>query len=59
MGLQTVSKAIAGIVVAVLSKYLVDNDILIDATELGAAVEYGIAAAIGFVIVYLSPKNKE
>lgn len=59
MQLSTVSKAIAGVLVAVISKYFVDHDILIDANTLGPVVEYVIAGLIGFVVVYFAPKNTE
>lgn len=56
--LPKVSKALAGIVVAVITKYFVDHDILIDNAAVSELVNYVIAAAIGFVTVYLAPKNK-
>lgn len=56
--LQTVSKAIAGAVVAALTAFLVKHGVVLDA-GVSEAITVLIAALIGFAGVYLSPKNKE
>lgn len=57
MNLQSVSKAIAGAVVAALVTYLAKHNIVLG-SDLTAAVNVLLAALIGFVGVYLSPPNK-
>lgn len=56
---RTVSKAIAGVVVGVVTKYFVDHDILIDAQSYSETVNYVITAVLSFAVVWLFPKNKE
>jgi hypothetical protein len=57
MNLQSVSKAIAGALVAALVTYLAKHNIVLGA-DLTNAVNVLVAALIGFVGVYLSPPNK-
>lgn len=57
MNIQSVSKAIAGAVVTALVAYLADKNIVIG-DEVSNALNVLIAAVIGFVVVYVSPRNK-
>lgn len=57
MDLAKVSKAIAGAVATVLVGWLAKHGVTGD--ELAPAIEVILAAVIGFVVVYLSPKNQE
>lgn len=57
VSIQSVSKAIAGALVAALVAYLQDKGIVID-EEVSTAGVIVIAAIIGFVVVYFAPKNK-
>lgn len=58
MNLASVSKAIAGAIVADLVSYLTARGIIIN-QEVGEAVSVLIAALIGFVGVYISPRNRD
>ncbi len=58
MNLASVSKAIAGAIVAALVSYLTARGIIIN-QEVGEAVSVLIAALIGFVGVYISPRNRD
>ena len=57
MNLQTVSKAIAGAVVTALVGYLAKHNILIGADSVDA-INVLLAGGLGFLFVYLAPKNK-
>ena len=57
MNLQSVSKAIAGALTAALTAYLIKYDIILDA-GVSEALTVLLAAVIGFVGVYVSPKNR-
>lgn len=57
MNIQAVSKALAGAVVTALTAYLVKHGVVLDSNVSEAATVI-LAAVIGFVGVYLSPKNK-
>ena len=58
MSVASVSKAIAGALVTALVAYLSRKGILLT-PEISEAVTVLVAAAIGFLGVYISPKNKE
>jgi len=54
----TVSKAIAGFIVTGLVSFLTQRGIIIE-PQYSDAVTILLSGAIGFVVVYFSPKNKE
>lgn len=58
MNIQSVSKAIAGAVVGALVTFLSQRGIVID-PELNSALQLVVAAAVGFVVVYFAPRNKQ
>lgn len=58
MSLASVSKAIAGAIVTALVAYLTRKGIVLT-PEISEAVTVLVAAAIGFIGVYISPKNRE
>lgn len=55
---MTASKALAGAIVAVLVALLAKYGIVLG-DELNAAITILVAAGIGFIGVYIAPKNKE
>lgn len=55
---QAVNKAIAGAVGAALVAFLAKKGIVLG-PEVNDAVNVLIAAVVGFVVVYVSPKNKQ
>jgi hypothetical protein len=55
--LQTVSKALAGALVTALVAFLVKHGVILD-PSVSEAITVLIAALIGFVVVYISPRNK-
>ncbi len=55
--LQTANKAIAGAIVTAVASYLSQSGIVID-QDVSNAVIVIVAAVIGFIGVYFSPKNK-
>lgn len=55
--MQTVSKALAGAIVTALVAYLAKHNVVLG-TDLAGALNILVAAAIGFVGVYLAPRNK-
>jgi hypothetical protein len=55
--LQTVSKALAGAFVTALVAYLGKHGVVLN-DEVTGAVSVLVAAVLGFVVVYFSPKNK-
>lgn len=57
MNISNVSKAIAGAIVTGLMAYLVKKGIVLDAS-VSEAVTVLVTAVVGFIFVYLSPKNK-
>lgn len=57
MSVASVSKALGGALAAALVNFLTQRGIVID-PELSDALSVVIAAAIGFVVVYFSPRNK-
>lgn len=57
MTIQSVSKAIAGALVTALVTWLAQRGVVIEA-QYSDAVTLLLAAVIGFVAVYLAPKNK-
>lgn len=57
MNLQAISKALAGAVVSALVAYAVKHGVVID-PSVSEALTVLIAAGVGFVGVYLSPRNK-
>lgn len=57
MEIQKVSKAIAGALASLLVVWLAKYNYVVDGT-LKDAVDVVLTAAIGFLIVYISPKNK-
>jgi predicted transcriptional regulator len=54
--MAAVSKAIAGALTAALVSYLMKENIVI-ADELPNAIEVILSAVIGFIGVYLAPRN--
>lgn len=58
MNLQSVSKAVAGAIVASLVAVLARRGLVIDG-NVSDALAIVIAAVIGFLGVYIAPKNKE
>ena len=59
--LQTVNKAIAGSIAVAITKFMVDNNIIIDTENpsgFTTALTYVLTVAIGGVIVYIWPANK-
>lgn len=55
--IQSVSKALAGAIVTALVSYAAHHNIIFNA-DTSAALTTIVAAIVGFVVVYLSPKNK-
>jgi hypothetical protein len=55
--LKTVNKAIAGAIVAALVAYLSRHGIVLD-SDVSNALALVVSAVLGFVVVYISPKNK-
>lgn len=56
--IRSVSKAIAGAVATVIVAYLARKNIIIEGRDVETVIEFLVAAAIGFLTVYLSPKNR-
>jgi hypothetical protein len=57
LNIQSVSKALAGALASVIVVFLARYGVVID-NEIAEAISVVAAAVIGFVIVYVSPKNK-
>jgi hypothetical protein len=57
MNLQSISKGIAGGLVAALTAYLVKHGVILDAS-VSEALTVVLAFVIGLVGVYIAPKNK-
>jgi hypothetical protein len=57
MNLQSLSKALAGAIVTAVVAYLAKHNVVLGADAAGA-LNMVIAAVIGFVGVYLAPRNK-
>ena len=57
MNLQSVSKALAGAVVTALVAYLAKHNVVLG-DDVAGALNVLLAALVGFVGVYLAPKNK-
>lgn len=55
--ISSVSKALAGALVSALVAYLGKHGVVLN-DEVTGAVSVLVAALLGFVVVYLSPKNK-
>lgn len=57
MNLQSISKACAGALATGLVALLAKHGVVLN-SDVSSAVSVLIAAAVGFVVVYVSPKNK-
>lgn len=57
--LKVISKAVAGALAALVVAFLAKKNVLIDEGSLGTVLEGLVVALIGFVTVYLAPKNSE
>lgn len=55
--LQTVSKAIAGALASALVAYAVKHGVVLD-ESVAPALTVVLAGVIGFVVTYISPRNK-
>jgi hypothetical protein len=56
--IKSVSKAIAGMVATLVVAYLAKKNIVIEGNDVSTVVQYAVAAVLGFITVYLAPKNK-
>jgi hypothetical protein len=57
MNVRAISKAIAGALATVIVAWLARHDVIIDSPVVETAIEFIVAAGIGFVTVYLAPRN--
>lgn len=57
MNLQSFSKALAGALVTAVVAYLAKHNVVLG-SDIAGALNVLVAAAIGFVGVYLAPRNK-
>lgn len=55
--LKTVNKALAGAIVAAVVAFLSRHGVILDA-DVSNALAVVISALLGFVVVYISPRNK-
>ena len=59
MNISTVNKAIAGALATIVVTFLARNNIIIDNATVAGLIEYLLAAALGFLAVYVAPRNQD
>lgn len=57
--LPKVSKAIAGALATALVAWLSRHDVVVDSETVNNIVAFVVSGILGFVVVWLAPKNKE